>query len=89
MVLSTESKHSVAARAVAQSFRTDTRRSQTRKFGPRAELKRFFNPVLPSLPRTAARSSAGDTRCRPFLLPHPDRFTTRVSERKSGEEVLA
>jgi hypothetical protein len=70
-------------------------------------LSTEFDPQCCPLPRTAARSSAGNSRCRPFLLPHPDaklehpliaaserrqlpaRFTTRASERKSGEEVLA
>ena len=46
------------------------------------------SPCCP-LPRMAARSSAGNSGCRPFLLPHPVRFTNRASERKSGVEVLA
>ena len=154
MILSSESKYPVHANAESSALLETLRvqevsgqgfagtigscrmaRSQRCVAGPRVAL----DPPCCPLPRTAARSLAGNSRCRPFLLPHPDaklqrpvvaasetsapdrrtvqprrssshagrdsthdlivthrsrrqlqvRFTTRVSKRKSGEEVLA
>ena len=141
MLLSSESKYPVHANAESSALLETLRvqevsgqgfagtigscrmaRSQRCVAGPRVAL----DPPCCPLPRTAARSLAGNSRCRPFLLPHPDaklqrpvvaasetsapdrravqprrssshavrrqlqvRFTTRVSKRKSGEEVLA